>query len=245
MSANENTPTPRTDEVIRKGTYTTHERRRESIQTHARQLERELAEANEKMAHRDSTAKAFTGDAVKLVEDLNSRVAALEKERDEWRACAERTDSKMLHEQEDHNKTVNKLIAVSADNAALREQVAQLRDTAELAAGICDEMISTAWHEDSDINGTTFKELEESAAKSLALTPKGLASELQALREDKARWDVVQEHPLDVTCRNRPTSGDDYEIEWAVSESGKELAVASERQGPRYAIDAARNAMKS
>jgi len=57
------------------------------------------------------------------VDELERENAALRKERDMWKSCAERTDAKMLHEQSDHNKTVERLIVVKAENAALREQL--------------------------------------------------------------------------------------------------------------------------
>ena len=50
---------------------------------------------------------------------LKAEVERLTKKCDEWKACAERVDARMLHEQSDHNKTVDRLIAARALNDRL------------------------------------------------------------------------------------------------------------------------------
>lgn len=53
------------------------------------------------------------------IDKKDADIARLLKDRDEWRGCAERADAKMLDEQADHNKTVDRLIACKAQRDAL------------------------------------------------------------------------------------------------------------------------------
>ena len=57
---------------------------------------------------------------------LRAEVERLTKERDDWAACAKRTDAKMLHEQADHNKTVDRLIECRAALAAAQQDKERL-----------------------------------------------------------------------------------------------------------------------
>jgi len=59
-------------------------------------------------------------------DQLRAEVERLTKERDDWAACAKRTDAKMLHEQADHNKTVDRLIECRAELAAAQEDTEQV-----------------------------------------------------------------------------------------------------------------------
>lgn len=84
----------------------------------ARELERELADIK---AERDQ---------------LRAEVERLTKERDDWAACAKRTDAKMLHEQADHNKTVDRLIECRAALAAAQKDAERLEFLAVNAAEV-------------------------------------------------------------------------------------------------------------
>ena len=71
-----------------------------------------------------------------LMED----VEILRKSRDEWRGCAERTDAKMLHEQADHNKTVDRLLEARTCIATLTAQNAALVAALEVIVKEADEL---------------------------------------------------------------------------------------------------------
>lgn len=65
------------------------------------------------------------------LEELERDKERLIKERDEWEGCAKRTDAKMLHEQRDHNKTVDRLISAERRVATLREAAKNYRNHCE------------------------------------------------------------------------------------------------------------------
>lgn len=84
-----------------------------------------------------------------------------------WRECAQRVDAKMLTEQADHNKTVDKLIAANALIARLRQALVQ----------------HIAWYETpTGDQPDALLRLNAVIREALAATPETAFKELQYLR---------------------------------------------------------------
>ena len=77
---------------------------------------------------------------------LKAEVERLTKKCDEWKACAERVDARMLHEQSDHNKTVDRLIAARALNDRLAGALKPFLENTGVCAPIAsDHPLTGPW----------------------------------------------------------------------------------------------------
>jgi hypothetical protein len=111
---------------------------------------------------RDVSGRSMTAQmVVQLIADSEARAV------EAWKNCAQKVDAKMLAEQADHNKTVDRLIEAKAALTAERERVRVLREA--LAALLGDE-----WRMSCDWGPSSEREpITEEARSALAATKEG------------------------------------------------------------------------
>ena len=108
--------------------------------------------------------------------EIASRLAAVEaerdalsKDRDSWKVMAECLDVKVLHEQIDHNKTIDGPLALArAERDALRATVVKMREALNAIEGVQNSPALVKW---TDEYNTAIAKTHEA----LSLVPSDLA----------------------------------------------------------------------